>query len=666
MKSRSLLCFILLICLACLPVFANSRATDLEKQLKTAAGSEKVRILNALSEQLIEKDPEKSLEYAKEALPLAVQLKLPNAEADSLNNIGYALFRQGEYQEAVKQFQSAIATAQAIGYLKGTGMGRNGYGLVWLALNEYANAQNDFEAAMSLFKEADYPQGEAYALSNIGTVHTSSGSYDKALKAYLEALRIDEALNNRDEMATVYNNIGLVNARQNNFEAANTYYDKALNIYEADGNDLGRADTYMNLGSFFQNFGYFEEATGFFNQALSLSKTLDSPSRIAGALNALGYAFELSNDSENALRYYSQALQLGQDIGDREITINAYNNIGTVHNKAGDYQSALDNHIQALEASKEITYELGLESSLKNIANDYQAMGNFQDANHYFILYNELRDALNEREQSRNLANAQTLYETEKKDQQIASQQEEIAEKEKRARILMGIVAAVLLFLTVTATQAVIISREKKKSEALILNILPAKVAEDLKKTGRTEPERFENVSILFSDIVGFTSISSTLDPHRLIHELNDIFTRFDAIMDTHGCQRIKTIGDAYFAISGLPDPDPDHAAKIVRAAKDMLVCLEERNRKEELHWEIRVGVHTGPVVGGVVGVKKYIYDVFGDTVNTASRMESNGAPMRINISEQTREALGDLFAFEERDPLPVKGKGLVKMFFIE
>lgn len=666
MKNKTTLLVIVLLLLSSSLAFASPKVTSLEKSLGSATGAQRVVLLNTLAEMLIEKDPERSLEYAQEALPLAQELKLPEAQVDSLNNIGYALFRQGASQEAVKQFQTAIAQAEAAGYLKGTAFGRNGYGLVWSALNDYPRALDDFEKALRLFKEAGYVQGEAYALANMGSVYESSGTYDKALEAYLSALRINENLKNNDEIATLYNNIGSINADQQKFEVAFDYYSKALTLYESDANDVGRAGTLMNLGGFFRDFGYVEESADFFSKALNLATTMDSKPRIAEALNALGYTSELQEDFPTALDYYNQALQLGQSINSLEVAINAWNNIGTVHYKAGDYEGALDNHVKAFEASKQITFEQGLESSLYNIANDYQAMENYQDANKYFILYNELREALNEREQARNFANSQTLYETEKKDEQIANQQTEIAEKERRAKILLGIVIAVLIFLGVTATQAYVIAKEKKKSEALLLNILPQKVADDLKKTGRTEPERFDAVTILFSDIVGFTSISSTMDPKALINELNDIFTHFDTILDKYRCQRIKTIGDAYFAVCGLPNPDPDHTTNIISAARDMLSYLNERNQALGTDWKIRVGVHSGPVVGGVVGVKKYIYDIFGDTVNTASRMESNGAPMRINVSETTRLLLGDSYTYEEREPLPVKGKGIYKMYFLD
>jgi class 3 adenylate cyclase len=211
----------------------------------------------------------------------------------------------------------------------------------------------------------------------------------------------------------------------------------------------------------------------------------------------------------------------------------------------------------------------------------------------------------------------------------------------------------------------VIIQNEKQKSDQLLLNILPERVAEDLKQTGKTIPEHFDDVTVLFSDIVGFTEMSSKLSPQTLINELNDLFTQYDAFADQNHCERIKTIGDAYLAVCGMPVPNPHHAANIVRTATQMIGFLESRNANTPLKWRIRIGVHSGPVVGAVVGVKKYIYDVFGDTINTASRMESNSEPMRINVSEATFARAKDEFHFIPRPPVEVKSKGLMRMYFL-
>jgi class 3 adenylate cyclase len=212
----------------------------------------------------------------------------------------------------------------------------------------------------------------------------------------------------------------------------------------------------------------------------------------------------------------------------------------------------------------------------------------------------------------------------------------------------------------------VIIQAEKRKSDQLLLNVLPAKVAADLMQTGKTTPEHFEDVTVLFSDIVGFTETSGKLPPQTLIDELNELFTQYDTLAEQNGCERIKTIGDAYLAICGMPVPNESHALNIVRMAGQMISYLEHRNAANPRQWRIRVGVHSGPVIGAVVGIKKYIYDIFGDTVNTASRMETHSEPMFVNVSEATYTRTKDTFRFIERPPLEVKSKGVMRMYFLD
>ena len=207
---------------------------------------------------------------------------------------------------------------------------------------------------------------------------------------------------------------------------------------------------------------------------------------------------------------------------------------------------------------------------------------------------------------------------------------------------------------------------EQEKSAKLLRNLLPERVIVDLQENGASKPERFEHVTVLFSDIVGFTNRCAALDPEEVLAELSDIFTQFDRIFTRHGCERIKTIGDAYLCVSGLPTPAEDHCANILTGACEALDYLETRNRARAHEWRMRFGIHTGCVVGGIVGTEKYIYDIFGDTVNTAARMEQLSEPMRINVSQAVRDAAPGNFRFLERPAIEVKGKGQMKMYFLD
>jgi class 3 adenylate cyclase len=210
------------------------------------------------------------------------------------------------------------------------------------------------------------------------------------------------------------------------------------------------------------------------------------------------------------------------------------------------------------------------------------------------------------------------------------------------------------------------LNQEKIKVDSLLSNILPAYVIEDLKMRGESLPRDFENVAILFTDFVGFTRISTTMEPSSLINELNEMFTAFDDIVLRRGGERIKTIGDAYMAVSGLNESVTDPAAAMVESAQDIIAYIRQRNQGRPVQWQIRIGISVGKSVGGVVGKTKYLFDLFGDTINTASRMESNSEPMKINVSEEVYLRLKDRYPFVERELVEVKGKGLTKMYFVD
>jgi len=206
---------------------------------------------------------------------------------------------------------------------------------------------------------------------------------------------------------------------------------------------------------------------------------------------------------------------------------------------------------------------------------------------------------------------------------------------------------------------------QRQKTEELLANILPYKVIADLKETGYSKPSLFKNVTVLFSDFVGFTDLSTKISPEILIYELSDIFTAFDDIIDKHNCERIKTIGDAYLAVSGMPDEDPEHAKNMVAAAIDMREYLLQRNVASEYIWETRIGIHSGSVVGGIVGAKKYLYDIFGDTVNTASRVETASESMHVTVSQSTYDLTSAYFKFNSKGLVSLKGKKDMNLYFV-
>ncbi|MCR9142128.1 MAG: FIST C-terminal domain-containing protein [bacterium] len=210
------------------------------------------------------------------------------------------------------------------------------------------------------------------------------------------------------------------------------------------------------------------------------------------------------------------------------------------------------------------------------------------------------------------------------------------------------------------------LEREQQKSEELLLNILPASIAERLKRDETVIADSVNEASVLFTDLVGFTALSSGMQADRLVEILNDLFSRFDELTADHGVEKIKTIGDAYMAVAGLPLPVADHADRCVRLGRAMLDAVTEVNRAQNIQLQLRVGINTGPVVAGVIGKRKFSYDLWGDTVNVASRMESHGEAGRIQISETSYALLAEREGWTRRENVELKGKGRVTTYITE
>jgi class 3 adenylate cyclase len=211
------------------------------------------------------------------------------------------------------------------------------------------------------------------------------------------------------------------------------------------------------------------------------------------------------------------------------------------------------------------------------------------------------------------------------------------------------------------------LEEEKRKSDGLLRNILPDEIAAELKRSGQATPRLYESATVLFSDFVNFTRLSARLTPEQLIDELNECFLAFDEICERHGLEKIKTIGDAYMCAGGLPVPNDTHAADAVGAALEMAEWLKNRsnNNPDSLLTEMRIGIHTGPVMAGVIGKNKFAYDIWGDAVNLAARLEEHGEPGRVNISGATADAVRHLYQAEHRGQKDVHNKGQVDMYFI-
>jgi class 3 adenylate cyclase len=234
------------------------------------------------------------------------------------------------------------------------------------------------------------------------------------------------------------------------------------------------------------------------------------------------------------------------------------------------------------------------------------------------------------------------------------------ASREKRAQFMLD------SYSRMAEKNAKELEKEKVRVERLLLNIMPRSVYEELKDYGVATPQRFDHTTIVMLDFVRFTEMAISHDPSALVSELNDIFSAFDRIVEMFGCERLRTIGDSYMAACGLPEENPDHAANVAKVALRMRRYIERRNATHSEQWRCRIGVNTGPVIGSLVGIQKYVYDLFGPGVNLAARMESHSEPMKITVSENTWALTKDEFLFTERGEFDIKGFGTMPLYFLE
>ena len=356
--------------------------------------------------------------------------------------------------------------------------------------------------------------------------------------------------------------------------------------------------------------------------------------------------------------------------------------LGKVYLATGKSNEALAAFQQALRKARESNYLPKLIQYHRSVAELHAARGDYESAVKALDTYVYLRDSLDFISYRTQVANGEMAVRQETLSDRLNALHTEKQLQEsklRQTRLLLWIaVIGSLLFLALAyviyrqlqinrsrsqelAFRGKLLQEEMRKSDQLLLNILPGNIAEELKETGQARARLFENVTVLFTDFVGFTTISAQLTPAELVEEIHRHFTAFDDIIVKNGLEKIKTIGDAYLAVCGLPEPCDDHAERTIRAA----IEIRDYIRQQPSRFGIRIGVHSGPVVAGIVGVKKYAYDIWGDTVNTAARMEQKSEPGQINITGQTLALIEHRFDCSYRGKIEAKNKGEIDMYFV-
>lgn len=593
------------------------------------------------------------------------------------------------------------------------------------SLSEELVQIQSLEEALSYAKKAkelsvalDFKRGEAYALKNMGIVEYYKGNYALVLEHWFKAADIFESIPDELGVSNIANNLGVFYYGQGNSVKALEYYLKSLRMSEKLKDTLRISTALLNVAGVYMQMGAYEKAVNYQERIEPYLEHLDDPQISAGYLMGFGEIFSKTDDHKKALKFYKDALPMTKGTPGYAHNLTK---LGKAHFKLGNmeqatiyldsaYQVAVKNSfpldqvqtlialgeifqrtepvlaIQYFDEAKELALDLEIEEELRDIYYGYsRAYANLEDFENAYkaqSIYMVKKDSLFNLKIADKVRGLQFEFDLQKKQDQIGLLQAEAELTEMRGKrqkyIIYGSTISLVLVLVVAVgtfsryryikKTSNIIVKEKERSEKLLLNILPNETAMELKQNGKVEAKKFESVSVMFTDFKGFTVHSQNLSPELLVKTVDYYFSRFDLVMEKYGLEKIKTIGDAYMCAAGLPFPSNDHATKIIEAAFEITDIVEEIKQNPPpgiKAFEIRIGINSGPVVAGVVGTKKFAYDIWGDAVNVASRMESMSEPGKINISQGTYELVKDQYQCKERGEVYVKNKGNMKMYYV-
>ncbi len=609
-----------------------------------ADDSLKVDALNNLSINFWELNPDLAIQYGLESRDLGIKIGYLPGVANALKVIGMGYYTKGNYLEVLNSWQESITIYDSLGDLGGVANLLMNIGSVYINQGDDTKALDNYLQSLRVAEEIGDEPRIASTYLNIGNVFLNKPeTYDKALDYSLRSLHLSEKLKAFDAIGNAAVNIGEIYFLTNNYDSALFYFEKSLAASEVEG-QANLPYCYNSIGRVYTAREQFVSSILNHNKALEISKQSNDMLQMAQSYIGIGNAYRLSDRNQLAIEPYENAEVLCKEMG-------------------------------ALKELQEVYQGLSIA---------YASQSNFPKAFTYQALLTDINNEIYNAENDKKLERLQFSHEMENKQREIEGlvkdkklQDLEIQQSKyvTYAAIFVGFLFILLAgglfnrYRYIRRTNQ-IIEKEKKRSDELLLNILPAETAEELKDNGAAKARSYSNVTILFTDFKGFTELSATLSPTALVKEIHHCYMAFDEIMARHGVEKIKTIGDAYMAAGGLPKPNNTHPVDVTLAAIEirefMNQLIKTRIKQGKPYFEIRIGIHSGPVVAGVVGTHKFAYDIWGDSVNIASRMESNSLPGKINISDSTYEFIKDKFKCSPRGKIAVKGAGEKSMYFVE
>ena len=599
--------------------------------------------------------------YSYYEFDLALQLAKEAEEIASLNHDTLGLLRAQFYMECARQLKSGNAYDVSI-------------------IERYRNR----------FSNNGLWQEVAKAHLMLARIYSYFGDVKRELNEYLLGLEVYNKLNDEQGEAVVYSDMCLMYYDQHNYEEAFAYIRKAIGIDSKVNQGRTMHRNYNNLAIIFEHTGPIDSAIFYHKKALDFARKSNDTYSIGLSLSNLGNNYTMSGQYQLAEETLLEALKLRQKMGNYRGLAYTHNRLANLYIKKKQLAKA-QFHAEQSQKNASHTSEIKIRRmALERLEEIAELRGDYRSALSYQKEAERLTDSLRNESNSIALTKMMMRYQFDR--EQFADSAASYADKirlagEYEQRLLSErnnkniALASGLIFLLIAIglyTRSRYIKKskerlqkEKDRSDELLLNILPAEVAEELKEKGESEARDFEEVTVLFTDFMAFTETAQKLTAKQLVTEIDTCFKAFDEIISALGIEKIKTIGDAYMAAGGLHIPKNTVPKDVVLAALRMQAfMLQRKQERDEANlpsFKMRVGIHTGPVVAGIVGVKKFQYDIWGDTVNTASRMEGAGEVGKVNISQTTYELIKNetLFKFKSRGKIAVKGKGEIEMWFV-
>jgi len=690
----------------------------LEVLSSESVDTQRVHLLNDLGWEYKYDDEVKARQYLNESIAVSEKINFKKGTAQAYNNLGVVAAIQGEIQKAMTNYEQALELRQELNDLKGVASLYNNLGNLQEEKGEYLGALENLQKSFVIRQQLKDTQRMARVLYNISYVHERMGNYPEALDFVLRHLELLKGTEDSYSLFNAYTLLGNINVELEIYNEALNYYEQSLAIAEDIGDDFELAIAYNNLGNMlddlaeqdYKNEKYgvarprFTQALNYLKHALSIYQKTEDEEGAGNVNNNIGvvyknlgsYFLELEQqDSANiflniSLTHLNKALKIHQELNNRKGIIETFNGFGDVYRRLGETDKALDYTKDYLDLAMEMDDQKFIQKAYKDLSRVYADLKKYKKAYKFRKKYDETRyERLSEdivQQNARRQAifgDYQVQLENERQERALIAQDAQLQRTTLFRNSLMigalGLMAIALLIYNRyriksrankdLAEKNTIIATEKKRSDDLLLNILPAETARELKENGKAKAKQHPSVTVLFSDIVSFTQIAEALSAPELVTLLDDCFRGFDKIALKYGIEKIKTIGDAYMCVGGLPLANDTHAYDVVRAGLEMQEFIKNYNRTLEQRGipdlAIRIGIHTGPVVAGIVGSTKFAYDIWGDTVNLAARMESGGAAGQVNISRSTYDRVKDQFEFEQRGKIVIKNKDATEMYFV-